>query len=113
MSEIISFRLNRNNPREERALAVLTAKQEAGFGIRQVLVEALLMLAGEADSGLAPVVNDLQAVLEEARSLVGEMRSGHAPVAENEAGGYAHKAQLSDGFLVSVKNAARPGMKGG
>ncbi len=113
MSEIISFRLNPNNPREARALEILAVRQDEGFGIRQVLVEALLMLGEEQGSAHVPVVSDLQAVLAEARSLVCELRNGDAPLVSRPSQSTSSEGKLSDGFLVSVKKAARPGMKSG
>jgi hypothetical protein len=49
MSEVISFRLDRNNPREAQALGVLKKGQEAGYSLRHVLTEALLALEASAE----------------------------------------------------------------
>ena len=44
MSEVISFRLNKDNPREARALMVLKGWQEQGHNIRYIITEALVNL---------------------------------------------------------------------
>lgn len=42
MSEVISFRLNPENPREAQALEILRTKQSEGFSSRRVLTDALI-----------------------------------------------------------------------
>jgi len=50
MSEVISFRLNRENPREALALEVLKNRFRKGFSVRYVLTEALLKLDESEDA---------------------------------------------------------------
>jgi hypothetical protein len=42
MSQVISFRLDQNNPREAWALSVLSGMQEQGYQVRHILTEALV-----------------------------------------------------------------------
>ena len=58
MSEVICFRLDRDNPREAQALQVLAAWQEAGFSRRHVLTEALLRLDGD----IRTVIDQLEGI---------------------------------------------------
>ena len=44
MSEVISFRLNKNNPREARALMDIKSWQEEGHNIRYIVTEAFLRM---------------------------------------------------------------------
>ena len=47
MSEVISFRLDPDNPREAQALKILRTKQAEGFSSRRVLTDALIFMATE------------------------------------------------------------------
>ena len=44
MSKVISFRLNKNNPREAIAWHVLQARIAKGYSIRHIMTEALIKL---------------------------------------------------------------------
>lgn len=109
MSEVISFRLDSNNPREAQALEVLACHQERGYSARQILTEALLRY-GQDD-----VSNNLQAQLAEilaAMHQVGEQVeriqiTGIQSIGSRE----ENRAGLSDAFVLSVKTAAKPGIK--
>ena len=46
MSEVISFRLDKNNPRDAQAKAVLKAWVDKGYSVRHVLTEVLLAYHG-------------------------------------------------------------------
>ena len=46
MSEVISFRQNKDNPREEKAVQVLRTWTAQGFNVRHTITEALLKRAG-------------------------------------------------------------------
>ena len=71
MSEVISFRLDRNNPREAQALTILLKGQEAGYSLRHILTEALLALESTAEDeqavavALAEVAGRLEQILVE------------------------------------------------
>ena len=56
MSEVISFRLNPENPREAQALEILRAKKSEGFSSRQVLTDALIgMVVEKGKSASFPI----------------------------------------------------------
>ncbi|MCU0485171.1 MAG: hypothetical protein MUC85_03575 [Anaerolineales bacterium] len=44
MSQVISFRLDENNPREAQAQQVLQTRASRGYSLRHTRVEALLAL---------------------------------------------------------------------
>ena len=72
MSDVISFRLNKENQREAKALEVLNAWIEKGFSTRHILTTALLELdhpgsepaKGEDGCGMELVLNQIGLLLE-------------------------------------------------
>ena len=44
MSEVVSFRLNKDNPRERQALVILETWCAQGYNARYILTEALIKL---------------------------------------------------------------------
>jgi hypothetical protein len=111
VSEVVCFRLDGDNPREARALAVLRAWQEAGYSRRHVLTEALLRLDGDAGQDTLGTVAELREVLGRAHDLLAAMQDGRRalPLPPDEPQG----APLSASFIASVRKTARPGMSGG
>jgi hypothetical protein len=111
MSEVISFRLDRDNPREAQALAVLRRGQEAGYSVRHILTEALLALeaAAEEERAVATALTEVAGRLEQVQSVLERFqRMDLAPVQRQD--GQPEGAALSEAFVVSVKGAARPGL---
>ena len=99
MSEVISFRLDENNPREVQARAVLTARVKKGFSVRHVLTEALLAYHGsQGDIGM----HELSMQLDQLKTM---LQQNGAPPPLNE-----RKSELSDRFMASIKKAAKPGV---
>jgi hypothetical protein len=110
MSQVISFRLDSNNPRESRALTALGEWQEQGYRVRHILTEALLRLVEEDQrseielqmADILAVLNAIQANLEQLqqRGAVGlDKREQKA------------EAKVSEAFILSVKSAAKPGIR--
>jgi hypothetical protein len=111
MSEVISFRLDRDNPREAQALAVLRRGQEAGYSVRHILTEALLALeaAAEEERAVAVALTEVAGRLEQVRSVLERFQHMDlAPVRPRN--GQPEGTVLSEAFVVSVKGAARPGL---
>lgn len=108
MSRVISFRLDRNNPREAQALSVLSGMQEQGYSVRYTLTEALIRLDADEESAGLPVdeMNDLVAQMAQ---LLGQMQSGES-VTNVEQKHQASGTELSDAFLASVNRASKPGI---
>ena len=110
MSEVISFRLDRENPREAQALAVLTKGQEAGYSLRHILTEALLALeaAAEEEQAVAQALTEVAGRLEHIQSAVERLqRMDRATVKSDEV---PDRAALVESFVASVKSAAKPGL---
>ena len=112
MSEVISFRLDEDNPREARAREVLRAWYAQGYSVRHILTEALLRLeesqkeAGESAFALDEVNQTLNQVIQ----MLERMQNGRY-VAAAARDDDQPKAALTDTFVASVRSAARPGLK--
>lgn len=107
MSKVISFRLNPANPREAEALAILQEWTSKGFNPRHTLTEALLML----DSGKSPPLDDgtLNNLTNIINQLLETIEAGSSFLANNS--DILLKGELSDRFVASICNAAKPGLK--
>jgi hypothetical protein len=111
MSEVISFRLDRNNPREAQALAVLRKGQEAGYSLRHVLAEALLALeaAAEEEQVVAQALTEVAGRLERIQSALEHLQPMNLPLAQPQ-NSQPEQAALAESFVLSVKSVARPGL---
>ena len=109
MSQVIGFRLDQDNPREGRALAVLEAWQEQGYSTRHIISEALLRLGGEAGSEVSSTLAELQKVLGHAHRLLEQMQQGQI-ISPQHQEDQPEQARLTESFVLSVKEAARAGM---
>ena len=108
MSKVISFRLNPENPRDARALAVLQEWLSQGFSTRHTITEALLLL----DSG-KPLELDSRAfndLSNQIQKLLVRFETGSTHDTENV---ISSKERLSDGFIASIVKAAKPGLSAG
>jgi hypothetical protein len=108
MSEVISFRLDPNNPREAQALGVLASFQERGYSARHILTEALLKFDH------AGIEHELQAQMAEilaAMNKVGDQieRLQRTGVSRTELRD-EKQAALAEAFVLSVKSAVKPGI---
>jgi hypothetical protein len=111
MSEVISFRLDRENPREAQALAVLNKGQEAGYSLRHVLTEALLALesAAEDEQAVAVTLNQMTRMLAEMQAVLEVIQNRDFSAARIEEPKPEQDA-LAESFLLSVKNTAKSGL---
>ena len=111
MSEVISFRLDRNNPREAQALAVLKKGQEAGYSLRHVLTEALLALeaAAEEEQAVAQALTEVAGRLEQIQSALERLRPMDVTTALPQTG-HSPQADLAESFVLAVKSTAKPGI---
>jgi hypothetical protein len=106
---VIGFRLDENNQREAQALLILRQWQEKGYSTRHILTEALIMLDrsdedGQGDSQINEVMVVLSQVLKQLEHI---QRSGLRPNMPSS----GKTAALSEAFLGSVRQAARPGIQ--
>jgi hypothetical protein len=112
MSEVISFRLDRNNPREGQAMAVLRKGQEAGYSLRHILTEALLALEASAEDErqILAALAEVSQRMGQIRDALESLQQGNlAPVQMRDE--RPNQAALAESFLFSVKNAAKPGVR--
>jgi hypothetical protein len=113
MSEVISFRLDQDNPREARAREVLRAWYAQGFSVRHILTEALLALEDSKaqDEETTFALDEVNRALHQVIQMLERMQNGRYVAAATGDDGQQPKAALTDTFVASVKSAARPGMK--
>jgi len=74
MSEVISFRLDKDNPREKRALEILKTWCGDGYSVRYILTEALVRLD---DSKAA--LEDQNETLNQVSQLLRKLEDGASP----------------------------------
>ena len=110
MSDVISFRLNNDNPREARALNILKRWKFEGHNTRYIVTEALLLMDDSDKNELKGV---MLAELNEKSSHVNQIFSqfGHDKSTELlEIYSPLTDVNLSNGFIKAVREAARPGI---
>lgn len=110
MSKVISFRLSEDNPREGQALKVLELWLKQGYSIRHTITESLLSLEDPDARAPVPELDDLKAMLKEVTHLLGQ-RSQSKPIHSSKGDGLPTAHKLNESFIVSVKQAAKPGVK--
>ena len=108
MSEVISFRLDKTNPREAQVLDVLNAWIEKGFSARFILTKALLELDNPgSDLEKSWDDRDLRFVLDQISQLLEIVNAD--PVKRQEVSRDQHA--LHENFLAAIKQGAKPGIK--
>ncbi len=108
MSEVISFRLDPNNPREAEAMRVLTHCQEQGYSVRHILTEALLNFERmEADSNAKGQLEQILMLMHQITDQLHHLQESGSKLSELPRG---PQAALSEAFVLSVKSAAKPGI---
>jgi hypothetical protein len=107
MSQVISFRLDRNNPREAQALYVLTKWREEGYSLRHMLTEALIAVekGGKKrdDEKLAQLMSAVQEIAVMLEGYQGMPPPARQPVAPK-------KPTLSEDFVSAIKTNAKRGI---
>lgn len=110
MSEVISFRLSKDNPREEQALETIRAWSSKGYSVRHILTEALLQLSESNPKQTAATIDELKTTLGQISQLLEQLGNGN-PAQKQMLGGQPETSGLTDSFIASVKKSARLGMK--
>jgi hypothetical protein len=107
MSEVVSFRLDPDNPREAQALEILRAKQAEGFSSRRILTDALIsMVIQKGESAFFPI-DEFNETLKQVSGLLERLNDGNQSQIQPT---YPQVATLNENFLSSVKTTARPGL---
>jgi hypothetical protein len=110
MSDVISFRLDKDNPREEKARRVLKAWYEKGYSLRYIMTEALLRLdeshATTAEDTTLGEVNEGLNWISRMLERIGNDKSSEIEYEEKPA-----ESELTVGFLGMIRQAAKPCLK--
>jgi hypothetical protein len=107
MSEVISFRLDKDNPREATAWQVLQEWIAKGFTTRQTITEALLILDySHSESAEFQALCELS---QQIKILLDNINEVSAPDIENDSN--SSKDKLSVGFVTSMMETVKPGIK--
>jgi len=106
MSKVISFRLNPDNQRDAKAIAILQDWLSRGFSTRHTITEALLNLPSpNSEAADNSVLNDLSQQIKELLDKIGSDVTLNKPKDE-----MSSQEKLSEGFVTSVLKAAKPGL---
>jgi hypothetical protein len=110
MSEVISFRLNQDNPREAQALEVLRTLCSDGYSIRQIITDALLKLYASKSKPMTIVLDELNETLSQVNLLLDQIgNGGHSKFTKRDNNQTC--SGLTDTFIASVRKTARSGLK--
>ncbi|MCJ7529862.1 MAG: hypothetical protein MUO64_02365 [Anaerolineales bacterium] len=111
MSDVISYRLDKDNPREEKARRVLKAWYEEDYSLRYILTEASLMLdepqPDQSDSNVLTEVNEKLDHINHLPECVGNAQP-NSNTKQNEG---SSQTNLPDAFISSISKVAKPGQK--
>ena len=108
MSEVISFRLNPDNPREAQALEILRTKHAEGFTSRRVLTDALIGMVVENRQVSPFPITEFNEALEQVSGFLEKLNSIDYDQGKLES---PQVVGLNDNFLNSVRNSAKPGLE--
>jgi hypothetical protein len=102
MSQVFSFRLDENNPREAQAMQIIEAWASRGYSLRHTLVEALLAYAGKdlQKDGVSSTLEEIITMLQNLHVVSGLPRNEQS-----------QDKRLSDEFLNAIAKATRPGLQ--
>ena len=106
MSEVISFRLDPDNPREASAIFVMQTWKDKGFSIRQIMVEALLKLeTNKSDESLSDLYRKMEEISVQLEGISNNNIIEKYDVRESSDEG------LSRQFMQSIKLSVLPGIR--
>ena len=108
MSEVISFRLNNNNPRETQARGVIKAWVKRGYSLRSVITEALLRLGDEPETVFTSRKDNIIEAVDKLTNLIDrlEFRTVQIPSIPSQI-----EPELNTSFLAAIKKTAKPGLR--
>ena len=102
MSEVFSFRLSKDNPREVQAREILESWISQGYSLRYIITEALIHFR---DNGKHH--EEISGLLDQLRGLLSQSTNGGEPGSlENN-----DKISLPSSFIEAVKKSVKPGEK--
>lgn len=110
MSEVISFRVDENNPREKLALKILKQRINQGFSIRQIIIDSLV--SSEERTEPAESGNEMKAIMNSIERLANLFSKAfvtqtqqNVPIENQE------EMELPNSFLSSIKSVIKPGIQ--
>ena len=107
MSQVISFRLDVDNPREAQALDTLQSLCEKGYSIRRIVTDALLNLDVSDILIGAPEQGELFEIIDQIKILLTQLDDKSIPLLKEE----KQETKLSDTFLKSIQKTAKSGVR--
>jgi acetolactate synthase regulatory subunit len=110
MSEVISFRLDKSNPREKQALERLNLWISQGYSIRFILTQALLGAENIGMETIKQSEHELDFVVDQLNRLfevLNKQNTSDGTKLESE----TDQIKLKEGFLAAVKQGIKPGVK--
>jgi len=110
MSEVISFRLNKGNLREAKALLVLQEWRAQGYSIRRIITDALLKLDATQTEPHTNRLDELNDTLNQVNLLLKQLSYGDSAQSSNT-DGRPENSRLADHFVASIKKSAKRGTK--
>jgi hypothetical protein len=110
MSEVIGFRLNKENPREARALLVLDGWRTKGYSIRQTITEALLRLDKTVQKPEGALLDEMNETLRQVNHLLRQIENGNSLPTKKSLESPTTD-DLSASFVASVRKSAKSGVK--
>lgn len=110
MSEVISFRLDKDNPCESRALDILVTWCNEGFSVRYVITEALFELDRNRQETESIELNELKDTISQVNHLLRQIEIGNSLPGTKHLG-YKTRDGLSASFVALVKKSAKSGLK--
>ncbi len=111
MSDVISFRLDKDNPREAAALQVLHSWSEKGYNFRHIITEALIRMK---DRGSISETDDL---LMELKQSLGQFNRLFEKLGDenclpaSQKNEESYKIALPRNFIDSIQKTAKPGIR--
>lgn len=102
MSQVFSFRLDENNPREAQAIQIIQAWASRGYSIRFTVVEALLTV--DKDKTL---LENISITLDQINTILQKLQD--EPHSQNNLS--SKDADLSETFVSAVLKTSRPGLR--
>ncbi|MFC2055690.1 hypothetical protein ACFLV7_15545 [Chloroflexota bacterium] len=110
MSEVISFRLNKDNPRKDQALMILKTWCAEGFIVRHVMTDALLRLNDAGSKQTDITLDKLKLTLDQVNQFL-EQFDNRNPIQMRTQDGNPSNLRLPDSVITSVKKSVKLGMK--
>jgi len=110
MSEVISFRLDKSNPREAQAIEKLNRWMDRGYSSRFILTQALLRIDDIDEENENHSNHEINSVLDQLNSLL-ELLNNQDIKSMLKHNTNIDAIALKGGFLSSIKQGIKPGIK--